>query len=183
MAGTNFPVTRVWWLWEFTWLTLDCSELMVYLNNLLRVKNWALYLLVLKMVSADTVNKIANLATTEYVGTVLVMCVSLYFTRLKLFSVNEKKLGFRERIVFSWYFMICITSFKYKLRLGTNQNNMRINNWNTVTKTIGMIFSISCDYIYGLVFTKTGTNEHSLSGIRVHKREETVLKVIHIFVK
>ena len=91
-------------------------------------ENWALYLLVLKMVSADTVNKIVNLATTEYVGTVLVMCVSLYFTRLKLFFVNEKKLGFRERIVFSWSFMICITSFKSKLRLGTNQNNMRINN-------------------------------------------------------
>ena len=37
-----------------------------------RVKDWSSDLLVLNMASADTVNKIAKLATTEDVGTVLV---------------------------------------------------------------------------------------------------------------
>ena len=80
------------------------------------------------MASSDTVNKIVKLATTEYVGTVLVMCVLLYFTWLKLFSVNAKKLEFYERIVFSWSSMMWINYFKLKSRLGTNHNNTRINN-------------------------------------------------------
>ena len=79
--------------------------------------------------------------------------------------------------------MIWINSFKLKSRLGANHNNTRINNRNTVTETIGMIFSMSRDNIYGLIFTTTETNEHSFSDIRVRKREANVLEVIKICVK
>ena len=46
-----------------------------------------------------------------------------------------------------------------------------------------MIFSISRDDIYGLTFTTTEPNGHSFAGIRVHKREATVLEVIQICAK
>ena len=117
------------------------------------------------MASADTVNKIAMLDLTEDVGTVLVMCVSFYFTRIEMFSVNAKKLGFLERILFSWSSMICITFFMSKSRLGTNQNSTRINNRIMVTDKIVIIFSMPRDNIYGLVFTTTEPNEHSFAGM------------------
>ena len=46
-----------------------------------------------------------------------------------------------------------------------------------------MIFSMSCDNIYGLRFTTNEANEHSFAGIRIHKGEATVLEVIQICVK
>ena len=62
-----------------------------------RVKDWAYNLLPLEIFSADTVGNIACLAATEDIGTVAVICVSLYFTRLKLFSVNVNICGWQER--------------------------------------------------------------------------------------
>ena len=111
------------------------------------------------------------------------MYVSLYFTWLKLFYANAKKLGFRESIVFIWSSITWITSFKLKSSLGTNQNITRINNRNTVTEKIGMIFSVSRDDIYGLRFITTEPNDNYFSGIRVQKIEATVLEVIQIFMK
>ena len=65
-----------------------------------RVKYWASNLLQLGLALADTVGKIARLTSIEDIGMVTVMCVTLYFARLKLFSVNAKKFGWRERVVF-----------------------------------------------------------------------------------
>ena len=42
---------------------------------------------------------------------------------------------------------------------------------------------MTCDNIYGLIFTITEPNAHSFAGIGVHKREATVLEVIQICVK
>ena len=55
-----------------------------------RVKYLAYDLLPLVLASSDTVGKIARLDATEYIGTVAVICVSLYLTCLKIFSVDAK---------------------------------------------------------------------------------------------
>ena len=62
-------------------------------RELWRVKYLAYDPLPLVLASADTVGNIARLAATEDIRTVVVMCVSLYFTRLKLFAVNTNKCG------------------------------------------------------------------------------------------
>ena len=90
-----------------------------------RVKDWASDLLPLEIASAETMGNITRLYSTEDIGTVAFMCVSLYFTRLELFAVNTNICGWRERVVFCWCSMICLSSFTLKSRLGTNQNNSR----------------------------------------------------------
>ena len=62
-------------------------------QDIWRVKDWAFDLLPLGLDSADTVGNIACLSATEAIGTVAVVCVSLYFTRLKIFAVNTNKCG------------------------------------------------------------------------------------------
>ena len=74
-----------------------------------RFKDWASDLLPTEIASADTVGKISRLATTEYIGTVAVICVSLYFTRQNLFAVNAKICGWQERVVFCWCYMIWLS--------------------------------------------------------------------------
>ena len=83
-----------------------------------RVKYWASDLFPLEIASSETVGKIARLAAIEDIGTVMVVCVSLYFTRLELFAVNTNICGWRERVVFCWCSMICLSSFTLKSRLG-----------------------------------------------------------------
>ena len=131
----------------------------------------------LRLASADTVGRIAHLAETEDIGTVAVMCVSLYFTRLKLFGVNGKKCDWRQRLVFCWCSMIWLSSYTSKSRLGTNQKNSRANVQNTVTETIGMVFSIPHKDIYAPRFLTTEPAEHQIAGWRMRKREATVLEV------
>ena len=84
-----------------------------------RVKDWASDLLPMGLASFDTVGKIARLAATEDIGTVVVMCVLLYFTRLNIFAVNSNKCGWQEKVVFCWFSMIWLSSFTLKSRLGT----------------------------------------------------------------
>ena len=58
-------------------------------------------LLVIELAFSDTVDKIAALAEKEGIGSVVVLCVTLYFIRLKLYSVNAKKCNWRDQIVSS----------------------------------------------------------------------------------
>ena len=142
-----------------------------------RVKYWSSDLLLLVLASADTVGKIARLAATEDIGTAAVMCVLLYFTRLKPFSVNSKKCGWQKRVVFFWFSMIWLSYFTSKSRLGTNQNSSRANVRNTLTETIGMVFSMALNNIIAPRFLKTEPNDHKISVWRTRKRKTTVLEV------
>ena len=149
-------------------------------QELWRVKDWASDLVVLRMASLQTVLKVAALSESEDQGTVAVMCISLYFIRLKLFSINCKKLGFRERLVFSWCSMIWITSFSSKSRLGTNRNNSRINVRNMATEIIAMVFAVARNDVIAARFLTTESNEHVFAGYRNHVREPTVLQLNQI---
>ena len=131
----------------------------------------------LEIAPTYTVVKIALLAATEYIGRVAVMCVSLYFTRLKLFDINENICGWRERVVFYWCSMIWLSSFTSKSSLDTNQNNYRANVRNTLTETIGMVLSMASNDIIALRFLTTEPNEHNITGWIIRKREATVLEV------
>ena len=70
-------------------------------NDLWRVKDWASDNLVLKLASSSTVEKLATLDQEED-ASIAILCLTLYFMRLKLFSVNAKKAESKERISFLW---------------------------------------------------------------------------------
>ena len=105
------------------------------------------------------------------------MCVSLYFTRLKLFAFNANICGFLERVVFCWCSMIWLSSFTSKSRLVTNQNNSRANVCNTLEETIVMVFYMARTNIIAPMFLTTEPNEYNISGWIMEKREATVLEV------
>ena len=69
--------------------------------ELWRVKDWASNLVLLRLASENTVAKVAKLVN-EDVESVPVLCVTLYFLRLKLFAVNTSKENFRDRVCFLW---------------------------------------------------------------------------------
>ena len=119
----------------------------------------------------------ACLDAIEDIETVSVMCVLLYFTHLKLFSLNANKCGWQEIVVFCWCYMIWLSSFTSKSRLGTNQNNYRVNVHNTLTETIGMVFSMARNNIIAPRFLTTEPNEQNIVGCRMMKKEATVLEV------
>ena len=78
---------------------------------------------------------------------------------------------------FYWCSMIWLSSFTSKSRLVTNQNNYRENVRNTLTETIGMVFSMERNDIIAPSFLTTEPNKHNIAGWRMRKREATVLEV------
>ena len=127
-----------------------------------REKDWASDLFPLGLASADTVGKIVRLAATEDTGTVLFMCVSLYFTVLKLFSININKYCWQERVLFGWCYIIWLSSLTSKSSLGQNKNSSRANIHNTLIETIGMVFSMERNEIIATFFLTTGPNKHNI---------------------
>ena len=104
-------------------------------------------------------------------SSVTVMCVTLYFLRLKLFAVNARMLGFCDRVVFAWSAMIWLTSLDTESRLGTNQSNMAINRRNMATKAITVVFSVMRDDVFNPRYITTETCEHTFGGWRGIKKE------------
>ena len=143
-------------------------------NLLWRVKDFASDLLVLKLCSVETLNSLSALHSEDS-GAVAILSLTLYFMRMRLYAVNTKVLGFRERISLIWSCTIWMTSFGYQSRLGTNQKNMLANRRNMVTEGIGMIFLIARNDIMNVRYCTTEPCEHWFPGLRVDKREFTVL--------
>ena len=140
--------------------------------ELWRVKDWASDLVVLRLASADTVGKLASMYREE-VGSVSVLCVTLYFMRLKLFAVNTKRALYRDRIAFLWASLLWLTSFESKSPLGTNQSNMTINKRNLMTESIALVFAMARVDVVKPRYLTTECNEHIFGGWRGQKREAT----------
>ena len=79
-------------------------------QELWRIQDYASDLLVLRLASAETIYKV-NLVEDLGVGSKAFLDSTLYFTRLRLFAVNSKVLGFKERIMYTWEKIIWLTSF------------------------------------------------------------------------
>eukprot|EP00957_Ditylum_brightwellii_P169667 12914073-Ditylum_brightwellii.AAC.1 len=80
-------------------------------QELQRVTNYASDLLILRLSSEKTI-ELLNQLKNVCLGSRVVLNTILYFTRLCLFGVNAKKLGFREQVIYSWATMIWFTLFK-----------------------------------------------------------------------
>ena len=59
------------------------------------------------VVTLDNVNIVENVS----LGSKAVLSKTLYFTKLRLFEVNAKVLGFKECVIYLWETMIWFTSF------------------------------------------------------------------------
>ena len=147
--------------------------------ELWRIKDWASDLVVSRLASAKSVAKVAMLSNEE-VGSVSVLCLTLYFIRLKLFAVNAKKGNFRDRITFLWASTIWLTSFESKSLLGTNQSNMSTNRRNLLTETIALVFAMARNDVTKPRMLTTEPNEHTFGGWRSDKREATVQECTEI---
>eukprot|EP00957_Ditylum_brightwellii_P076131 5787452-Ditylum_brightwellii.AAC.1 len=107
-------------------------------QELWRVKDYASGLLILRLSSAKTIT-LLNQLDNVCLGSRAVLNTTLYFTRLHLFGVNAKKLGFRERAMYSRATMIWFTSFKKPI----GADNGLANKQNMVAETLDIIFLVT----------------------------------------
>ena len=93
------------------------------LEYLWRFKDCALYLIVIKLYSYGTVNKVSKISNQDSCS-IVVLWLALYFLHFRLYAVNEKVVEFNARIFFLWYFTICRGACpiieKYSKFLNTN---------------------------------------------------------------
>ena len=140
-----------------------------------RPTDWASDLLVLRLNSADTITRLLSLSD-EDIGSVAVLAVTLYFTRLKLYAVNAKKAHYRDRITFCWAGLIWITSLECHSRYGgAKLSTIATNCRNIMTETIGMIFSMARQGVKNPRYMTTEALEHTFGAYRAERREPTVL--------
>ena len=107
-------------------------------SELWRVDDFASDFIVLRLASTTTLNKICKLADTEEkdnIGGVTVLCLSLYFMRLRLYAINATNVNYLERMKYIWASLLWFTSFNH-LCGGT----MTTNKHNIVMETYGMMF-------------------------------------------
>ena len=149
-------------------------------KELWRVKDWASDQVVTALASPNTVTRLAGLRGSEDMGTISVMCSTLFFLRLRLYAVNGHGIPARERITYIWVSMIFLTSFSSKSVIGTDQKNMTSNRRNVITETIGLVFACACSDVANLRYTTTEPCEHTFGAARSDTREFTVLQLIQM---
>jgi hypothetical protein len=102
--------------------------------------DWVSDLLVLKLYTSYTVLKLLTLSD-EDIGSTAVLAITLYFTRLKLYTVNAKKAYYRDRITFCWVGLLWITSIECHSKYDRKkQTTIATNCHSIMTETIGVIF-------------------------------------------
>ena len=144
-----------------------------------RVKDFASDLLVLRLASQETVDRIYALEG-EDLGSVAVTCVTLYFVRARLLSVNAKSLNYRVRITLMWTSMLYSTSFGYSSPLGTCQSNWLANRRNLVCAGIGMVFLFIQKGIINPRYNTSEGAEHTFGGWRSECKEAPVKECVEI---
>ena len=109
-------------------------------RELCRLEDFASDILVLKLNSHTTIQKIIDLKT-NYVGDDAVTCVSLYMERLSAYAVNAKDVPWDERLIYYWTTTMWLTIFdKSAKTFFSNQINM-------VTESIVMTFLFIRSYV------------------------------------
>ena len=75
-----------------------------------RIKDFASNLLVLKLCSVQTLHSLSALHSDDS-RAVAILYLVLHGMRMRLYAVNTKAVGFRERISLLWSCTVWITSF------------------------------------------------------------------------
>ena len=104
-------------------------------QELWRIQNYASDLVVLRLATGFTLEKVKIVENVSF-GSKSVLIKTLCFKLLRLFGVNEKVLGFKEHVMYSWATMIWFTSFLNPLE----RYNYLANKRNMVAKTLAVIF-------------------------------------------
>ena len=71
----------------------------------------------------------------DNIGSLAVLCLSLYFMRLRLYAINTTDSNYLERMKYMWASLLCFTSFNHQCG-----PTMMINKRNIVMETYGMMF-------------------------------------------
>eukprot|EP00978_Attheya_sp_CCMP212_P019382 scaffold54306_cov38-Attheya_sp.AAC.2 len=116
------------WIFKLAGVPQELWSIQAYVSDLL----------VLRLTSGVTLEKV-NFVENISLGSKAVLSTTLYFTRLRLFGVNVKVLGFKECVMYSWATMIWLTSFLKPL----GKDNSLANKQNMVAETLAVIFSVS----------------------------------------
>ena len=139
--------------------------------ELYRSGDFASDLLVLRLASLSTVEKLSTLTLSQDAGTVGIMCLGLYFMRLNLFAVNSKLLDAQSRIVFIWASMLWVTSIK-----GISMITKR----NYVCACLPLVFIAMRNDISNLRYVTSEPSEHIFGMLRYEKREFTVSEMCEL---
>ncbi len=148
-------------------------------HDLWQVKDFASDLLILKLASADTVEKLCSLVDEDQ-GCIGVICATLYFMRARLCSVNSKSVCYRDRLILMWSSMLWTTSLGYKSTYKTNQATMLANRRNIATEAIAFVFLFVREDIVNPRRCTSEPCEHTFGGWRTDRCEATLEETIWI---
>ena len=140
-------------------------------SMLWRVKDFSSDLLVLQLLSSETVASILSVVNLEP-DSAIALCVSLYFNRVHLYSVNCKGgITSKARVFMLW------SSLLYKLHVDGIHDTSKRNN---IVEVISMVFLMLRDNVIRPDRLTSEPSEHSIAHMRGIIREFTVNELISI---
>ena len=139
--------------------------------DLYRVSDYASDVLVLKLCSSDTINKLMNLISTNKEDPLNVgfMAMTLYFLRTFLCAYNGIDINSECRVTMLWSAMMWFSSLD-----GIHKTSKR----NFITSCLGGIFLATQRSIVNLRSTTTEPLEHTFGTARSWRREFTICEFI-----
>ena len=135
--------------------------------DLYRVSDYASDILVLKLCSSDTINKLMDLVVTskEDPLNVAFVAITLYFLRTFLCAYNAEDINSEGRISMIWSALMWFSSLEGVSNISKN---------NLITSCLGGIFLAVQKKVKNLRFTTTEPLEHTFGTTRSWRREFTI---------
>ena len=150
-------------------------------QKLWRVEDYASDAIVLRLASAETVQKLVLLEGSETSnvdpGNLAVVAVSLVFMRLRSYAVNARNVDWKERAVYSWSTFLWFSSFH------TPGSTMITNKRNMLLETVAFLFLVTREDVSQTRRTTSECNEHYYGLWRMIQREFNMEQLIRIFQK
>ena len=145
-------------------------------KDLIRVVDWASDALPVKLASVDTIDKVIGCEFAD-IGNCSVTIVSLAFMRLRSYSVNTRKLEWKQRAIFSWATLLWVTSHH------TSGSTMMTNKRNMLLESIGILFLVARSDVSQPRRATSEPNEHSYGAWRMLLREFNMEQLLRIVEK
>ena len=135
--------------------------------DLYRVNDYASDVLVLKLCSSDTIDKLLNLVVTskEDPLNVSFVAITLYFLRTFICAYNTDNISSEGRITMIWSALMWFSSLEGISKISKN---------NFITSCLGGIFLAVQKNVNNLRFTTTEPLEHTFGTARSWRREFTI---------
>ena len=139
--------------------------------DLYRVNDYDSDVLVLKLCSSDTINKLMDLVVTskEDPLNIAFMAITLYFLRTFLCAYNGEDITSEGRVTMIWSAVMWFSSLEGVSKISKN---------NLVTSCLGGMFLAVQKQVKNLRFTTTEPLEHTFGTVRSWRREFTINEFI-----